>query len=77
MLSFSSLFYVKNIENKYVITRHIQIICKNKQSIIFFLQLSFIVKIIALLFIPENKIKRKSVTCRLLSEKSALLKLNN
>ena len=35
MLSFSSLFYVKNIENKYV-TRHIQIICKNKQSIIFF-----------------------------------------
>jgi hypothetical protein len=34
MLSFSSLFYVKNIENKYV-TRHIQIICKNKQSIIF------------------------------------------
>lgn len=36
MLSFSSLFYVKNIENKHVITRHIQIIFKNKQSIIFF-----------------------------------------
>ena len=35
MLSFSSLFYAKNIENKYV-TRRIQIICKNKQSIIFF-----------------------------------------
>jgi hypothetical protein len=35
MLSFSSLFYAKNIENKYV-TRHIQIICKNKQSINFF-----------------------------------------
>jgi len=70
MLSFS---YVKNIENKYV-TRHIQIICKNKQSI--FLQLSFIVKTIgiALLFIPKNKIKRKSLACRLHSEKSALLK---
>ena len=63
MLSFSSLFYVKNIEDKYV-TMHIQIICKNKQSIIC-LQFSFI----ALLFIPNNKITHKSLTCRLLSKK--------
>jgi hypothetical protein len=74
MLSFSSLFYIIMLKTlKINMWQGTYKLFAKISNQLFFLQLSFI----SLLFIPMNKIKRKSLTCRLLSEKSALLKLNN